>query len=60
VDLAQRPEMKQRVTLSPQVYQGLNILAMPVAELQAVIEQELLENPVLELDSLDEAPEDEA
>jgi DNA-directed RNA polymerase specialized sigma54-like protein len=60
VDLAQRPEMKQKVTLSPQVYQGLNILAMPVAELQAMIEQELLENPVLELDSLDEAPEDEA
>jgi RNA polymerase sigma-54 factor len=60
VDLAQRPELKQKVTLSPQVYQGLNILAMPVAELQAVIEQELLENPVLELDSLDEAPEDEA
>jgi RNA polymerase sigma-54 factor len=60
VDLVQRPDMKQRVTLSPQVYQGLNILAMPVAELQAVIEQELLENPVLELDTLDEAPEDEA
>ena len=46
--------------MSPQVYQGLNILAMPVAELQAMIEQELLENPVLEVDSLDEAPEDEA
>ncbi len=60
MDLVQRPDLKQRVTLSPQVYQGLNILAMPVAELQAVIEQELLENPVLELDSLDEAPEDEA
>ncbi len=60
MDLVQRPDLKQKVTLSPQVYQGLNILAMPVAELQAVIEQELLDNPVLELDSLDEAPEDEA
>jgi RNA polymerase sigma-54 factor len=59
VDIVQRPELKHRVTLSPQVYQGLNILAMPVAELQAVIEQELLDNPVLEVDDLDEGPEEE-
>ena len=60
MDLVQRPQLKHRVTLSPQVYQGLNILAMPVAELQAVIEQELLENPVLEVDQTDETPEEEA
>lgn len=59
MDVVQRPELKHKVTLSPQVYQGLNILAMPVAELQTVIEQELLENPVLEVDDIDEAPEDE-
>ncbi len=50
MELTQRPELKQKVTLSPQVYQGLTILAMPVAELQALIETELLENPVLELE----------
>ena len=60
MDLVQRPQLKHRVTLSPQVYQGLNILAMPVMELQAVIEQELLENPVLEVDQTDETPEDES
>jgi len=69
MDLVQRPELKQKVTLSPQVYQGLNMLAMPVAELQALIEAEMLENPVLEVEEDDyeqadaeereSAPEDE-
>ena len=62
MDLHQRPELRQKITLSPQVYQGLSILAMPVTELQALVETELLENPVLEVeefeDSLEE-PEEE-
>lgn len=58
MDLTQRPELRQRVTLSPQVYQGLSILAMPVAELQTVIETELLENPVLEVEDTEDLPEE--
>lgn len=58
MDLQQRPELRQKVTLSPQVYQGLNILAMPIAGLQALIETELLENPVLEVEEFDEGPEE--
>jgi len=50
VELSQRPEVRHRVTLSPQVYQGLSILAMPVADLQQLMEVEMLENPVLEVD----------
>ncbi|MBN2247210.1 MAG: RNA polymerase factor sigma-54 [Coriobacteriia bacterium] len=53
MDLVQRPELRQKMTLSPQVYQGLTILAMPVAELQALVQAEILENPVLELDEDD-------
>lgn len=53
MDLVQRPELRQKVTLSPQVYQGLNMLAMPVVELQALIEAEILENPVLEVEEDD-------
>ena len=53
MDLTQRPELRQKVTLSPQVYQGLSILAMPVAELQTFIETEILENPVLEVEEDD-------
>lgn len=58
MELQQRPELRQRVTLSPQVYQGLSILAMPVADLQTLVETELLENPVLEVEELDEGPEE--
>lgn len=56
MDLHQRPEVRQKMTLSPQVYQGLSILAMPVAELQAMIDVEMLENPVLEVDETDTEP----
>jgi len=53
MDLTQHPELRQKVTLSPQVYQGLSILAMPVAELHTLIENEILENPVLEVEEDD-------
>lgn len=55
MELGQRPELRQKVTLSPQVYQGLSILAMPVAELQQLIETEILENPVLEVEEPEES-----
>ncbi len=58
MDLQQRPELRQKITLSPQVYQGLSILAMPVAELQTLVETELLENPVLEVDEFEESPDE--
>jgi RNA polymerase sigma-54 factor len=56
VELGQRPELRQKVTLSPQVYQGLSILAMPVAELRTLVEAELLENPLLEVEEFEEEP----
>ena len=58
MDLHQRPELKQKITLSPQVYQGLSILAMPVTELKALVETELLENPVLEVEEFEDAAEE--
>ncbi len=56
MELGQRPELRQKFTLSPQVYQGLSILAMPVAELQVLVETELLENPVLEVEEFEDEP----
>lgn len=56
MELQQRPELRQKVTLSPQVYQGLNILAMPIADLQQMIEVEMLENPVIEVDETETEP----
>jgi len=57
MELSQRPELKQKMTLSPQVYQGLTILAMPVFELRQLVETELLENPVLETEEFDDEGE---
>jgi RNA polymerase sigma-54 factor len=56
VELGQRTELRQKVTLSPQVYQGLSILAMPIADLQQLVEAEMLENPLLEVDEIDPVP----
>jgi RNA polymerase sigma-54 factor len=56
MELSQRPELRQKVTLSPQVYQGLNILAMPIGDLQQLIEMEMLENPTLEVDESESEP----
>ena len=58
MELSQRPELRHKVTLSPQVYQGLNILAMPITDLQNLIEVEMLENPVLEVDESESEPTD--
>jgi len=58
VELTQKPELKQRITLSPQVYQGLSMLAMPAVELQTLISAELVENPTLEVDE-PESPSDD-
>jgi len=60
VELGQRTELRQKVTLSPQVYQGLSILAMPIADLQQLVEAEMLENPLLEVDEIDPVPADDA
>ena len=56
MELSQRPELRHKVTLSPQVYQGLSILAMPIGDLQQLIEIEMLENPVLEVDESESEP----
>lgn len=59
MEVTQRPELKTRVVLSPQVYQGLSILAMPLADLEQLVEQELVENPVLETEEMSDDADDE-
>src|SRR5271155_3062864 len=56
-----RPEMKQQLILAPRMIQSMEILQLPIMALQERIQQELEENPVLELkeSSKDElAPEE--
>ena len=46
--LQQRPEL--RMKLAPQIIQSIEILQLPTLELQQRLKQELLENPVLEME----------
>ena len=47
MDLSMRPDLKQ--VLAPRMIQSMEILQLPIADLQAKIEKELQENPFLEL-----------
>jgi RNA polymerase sigma-54 factor len=44
-----RPEMKQQLILAPRMIQSMEILQLPIMALQERIQQELVDNPVLEL-----------
>ncbi len=67
---AQQPVLRQeqRLRMTPQLYQAIRIMALPLADLQLTIGQELQRNPALEvvseeatdsLDELEERPEEE-
>jgi RNA polymerase sigma-54 factor len=47
MDIVMRPDLKQ--VLAPRMIQSMEILQLPITDLQAKIEQELNENPFLEL-----------
>ena len=49
VGLAQTARMEQRLIQSPQMIQAMQILQLSVLDLQSRVEQELLENPFLEV-----------
>ena len=58
-------QQSQRLVMTPELRQALKILQLPVAELREYLEEQLLQNPVLELkedggeDSASEQPPDE-
>src|SRR5262245_8926013 len=54
--LTQSPRLEQRLIQSPQLIQAMKVLQLPLIDLQGRIEQELLENPFLEV--AEPAPED--
>lgn len=51
------PRLEQRLRLSPRIIQSIEILQLPLLALEERVEQELIENPVLEL--REERPEEE-
>ncbi len=55
-ETSQHMKLGQQMKLAPRMIQSMEILQMPLAELEERIEQELETNPTLEL--LDQAPEE--
>ena len=51
--LTQNARMEQRLIQSPQMIQAMQVLQLPLLELSERIEQELTENPFLEVDEPD-------
>ena len=49
--LSQQPVLRQeqRLKMTPQLYQAIRIMAMPLQELQVTIQEELEQNPALEV-----------
>jgi RNA polymerase sigma-54 factor len=59
LDTTLTQRMDQRMILAPRMIQSMEILQLPIMALQERIQQELQENPVLELkEQTDEAPAD--
>jgi RNA polymerase sigma-54 factor len=55
--LSQHTSLRQELRVNPRLYQAMDMLYMPMMELQQHLKQELLVNPFLELlDPEDEAP----
>jgi len=56
--LSQHTSMRQELRVNPRLYQAMDMLYMPMMDLQQHLKQELLSNPFLELlEPEDEAPE---
>ena len=49
LDTSQQMRTEMRLRMAPRMIQSMEILQLPIAELQARIEKELQENPMLEL-----------
>lgn len=53
MEFTQSLRLEQKLKLAPQIIQSIDILQLPLLELQERIEQELEENPVLEMREVD-------
>jgi len=51
--LHQHTSLRQDLRINPRLYQAMDLLYMPLLDLQQHLKQELLENPFLELTETD-------
>ena len=52
--LSQTPQLRQELKINPRLYQAMDLLYMPLLDLQQHLKQELLTNPFLEMQEPDE------
>lgn len=57
--LSQSTQIRQDLKINPRLYQAMDLLYMPLLDLQQHLKQELLNNPFLDLVEEDEEEEDE-
>src|ERR1700750_1247338 len=57
--LYQGTALKQEMKINPRLYQAMDLLYMPLLDLQQHLKQELLNNPFLDMVELDEEDEEE-
>ena len=57
--LSQSTQLKQELKINPRLYQAMDLLYMPLLDLQQHLKQELLNNPFLELVEPEEEEEEE-
>src|SRR5262245_17810249 len=55
--LQQSTQLKQELKINPRLYQAMDLLYMPLLDLQQHLKQELLANPFLELEEPEEETE---
>src|SRR5689334_22612933 len=57
--LSQSTQLKQELKINPRLYQAMDLLYMPLLDLQQHLKQELLNNPFLDMIEPDEEDEEE-
>jgi len=57
--LSQHTQLKQELKINPRLYQAMDLLYMPLLDLQQHLKQELLNNPFLDLVEAEEEEEEE-
>ncbi|HKO16868.1 MAG TPA: RNA polymerase factor sigma-54 [Gemmatimonadaceae bacterium] len=57
--LQQSTQLKQELKINPRLYQAMDLLYMPLLDLQQHLKQELLTNPFLEMVDLEEEEDEE-
>jgi RNA polymerase sigma-54 factor len=57
--LSQHTQLKQELKINPRLYQAMDLLYMPLLDLQQHLKQELLNNPFLDMVEPEEDEEDE-